>query len=88
MIKVELNTLRGHFGAVRNSLRKTVPDTEGKVREELKYECPLLDAGWQMETFRTLLELEFEPDFKPPKPYDKQAFCDNCNDIVDHDVKV
>ena len=52
------------FWAFRNTLHGTNLDVEEIVREELKEGRPLLEAGWRMETLRTLLELKFEPELE------------------------
>ncbi len=74
------------FWAFRNFLREIDLDVEDIARQELKQGSPLLDAGWQMETLRALLELEFEPGIEPPRlyPYIMDRKCDKCCFHITH----
>ena len=54
------------FSNFRNALYGANLDVEDIVREELKEGRPLLEAGWRMETLRTLLELKFESELMRP----------------------
>lgn len=53
------------FWSFRDALQGMKSDVEDFARQELEQGCPLLDAGWQMETLSALLQLEFEPDRDP-----------------------
>ena len=72
------------FWVFRDALHKVGFDTEEIARQELKQGCPLLDAGWRMETLSGLLEFEFEPDFEPLRPHMNYYCCDCCDGYVVH----
>ena len=67
------------FLGFRNTLRRKGLDLEDFARQELKPGCPLLDAGWRLETLTALLELEIEPDVGPSKDiFSRYWDCDSC----------
>ena len=72
------------FWVFRNALVGTSPDVKDIACQELKQECPLLDAGWQMETLIALLELNFEPDVEPSRPHLNYHYCDCCSSCIVH----
>ena len=75
------------FWSFRDTLQGAIVDFKDLVRLELEQECPLVEAGWQVETLSTLLELDFEPDVEPSKLYERNHPCDSCRSIV-WDVEV
>lgn len=78
------------FSSFRDALYGINLDVEDFARQELQQGCPLLDAGWQIETLSALLELDFEPDMEPdmePSYYDHRH-CDSCGYSMRYRVQV
>ena len=68
------------FWAFRKALHGINLDVEDIIREELKEGSPLFDAGWQMETLRTLLEMDVEPDIRLCGDFNGDRSCDGCGE--------
>ena len=83
------------FSSFRDALYGINLDVEDFARQELQQGCPLLDAGWQIETLSALLELDFEPDMEPPyngerhpNQSEKKGCCDSCGFRLKYNVQV
>ena len=72
------------FWVFRNALHRVGLEAEDITRQELLQGCPLLDAGWRMETLSALLELEFKPDLEPLSPHLNYYRCDCCDGFIVH----
>ena len=66
------------FRAFRTVLRGINLDTEDFIREELKAGRRLLDDGWRIETLRTVLELDMEPDICISEGFKGSNRCIDC----------
>lgn len=69
------------FRSFREALCGANLHFEDFVRQELEPGCPLLNAGWRMDTLLALFELDFELDFEPPGP-SKASYCHDCGSKV------
>lgn len=66
------------FSSFRDALYGIHFDVEDFARQELQQGCPLLDAGWQIETLSALLKLDIEPDVELLRDWGGWITCDSC----------
>ena len=70
------------FWKFRNALRAMDIDDQDITREDLEHGCPLLDAGWHMETMDALFRPGSEPDMQLRDPYKGMTLCRSCKHFI------